>query len=570
MMPILGSPWLLVGLLAVPLLAGIYLFQRRFRSREVASLLLWEAIGEASLGGRTREPLRLPLPFWLELGAIVLLVFGAAGPLVARWRSSRPLVIVLDDSLSMSAGGAQTARARALDLVRDTVTRGDHDPVRVVFAGTTPQLAAGTTLDEQLSGWTCSATAADLDAAIVFATQLSGPKALILVATDHAPPRELQGGTIAWHAFGARRPNAGFVTAARGGGEHDRVLLEVGGFGASRTTLTVSEGARVLHQRELALNSGGRTRVQLDLLQSATGRAIEARLTADDAAFDDRVLLLPQRRPPVRVALAIGNAALRAYVEGALRATARATITESRPDLRITDGAPGNDAWLVAIDARKASTAFTGPYVLDRTHPLATGLELGGVIWGVGARGPLPGDPVLLAGAQPLLAEERASHRLRLRYDPATSNLHRSAAWPALWWNVLAWRAARMPGVHAANVPLGAEVRVTLRDPAAEIAIHPPNEPTRKGTAVGSDVIVAATQPGLWVVQAGGESERFAVNALTPAESDFSAAVRGSWGGWTAGALTANGQQEIAWLLILGALSLLVLHQRVTATAVRT
>jgi len=572
MMPLLGAPWWLLSLIAVPVLLGIYLFQRRFRSREVSSLLLWEAIGEASMGGRTREPLRLPLPFWLELTAIVLIVLGAATPLIARWRTSRPLMIVLDDSLSMSAGGTQPARERALGFVRETAERGGHDPIRVVFAGVTPELASGADLEAQLRGWRCNAPSADLDAAISLVTQLGGPNALILVVTDHAPSRALERGAITWRAFGSPRPNAAIVAAARSGGDRDRVLLEVAGFGASRTTLTVSDGPRVLHRRELALAPGARARVQLELPAgsgSATeARAIEARLTGDDARFDDRAWLLPEQRPPVRVALAIANAGLRAHVEGALGATARATITEDHPDLRITDGAPPAEGWSVVVDARKSASAFVGPFVLDRTHPVTTGLDLGGAIWGVAA-GSLAGEPVILAGAQPLLTDEKIgeAHRLRLRYDPATSNVHRSPVWPSLWWNVLAWRAGSAPGVQSANVSLGNEQRVTLRGPSEGVVIEAPDGSRRTTVSVANEVVVAATQPGLWNVVDGEDRYPFAVNALTPAESDLAGASSGSWGGWSDGALTNNGYQDIAWLLVLFALVVLVFHQRVTAAA---
>ncbi|HEX7832848.1 MAG TPA: VWA domain-containing protein, partial [Thermoanaerobaculia bacterium] len=153
----LSSVWALGALAAIPALVAIYLFQRRFRTREVSSLLLWDAIQQASMGGRTREPLRLPLAFWLELAAIALIALAAAGPILPRWSRTRPLVIVLDDSLSMSAGGDDAPRAKAMNFVRDTASRGGHDPVHVVFAGATPQLAGGATLAEKLRGWTCNA-----------------------------------------------------------------------------------------------------------------------------------------------------------------------------------------------------------------------------------------------------------------------------------------------------------------------------------------------------------------------------------------------------------------------------
>lgn len=567
MMPLFASPWALAALAAIPLLVAIYFFQRRFRSRDVSSLLLWNAIRDASMGGRTREPIRLPLAFWLELAVIALLALAAAAPFVARWGRSRPLVIVLDDSLSMRA-----ARERASAAIREIAARGDHDPIHVVYAGRSPQLAAGVDLARRLEAWSCAAPSADLDAAIGFATQVGGPNALVLVATDHAPERTIDSGALLWRSFGEARPNAAFVAAARSGGARDRVLLEIAGYGASRATLTVTAGNRVLQRSEVALRPDGRTRVQLDA--GAPNEPVQARLSPDGTEFDDAVILLPEERPPVRVALAIRNETLREDVEAALRATGRATVADahgglkpSAPlDLVITDGVAPNDGWSLAINATKGASAFVGPYVIDRTHPLTPGLALDGVIWGA-SRGALDGEPVVLVGAQALVADQRAgdAHRLGLRFDPAISNLQRTPAWPAFWWNLLEWRGAHIPGTRAANVVLGSEARVTLRASNTRVTVTAPDGTKRTNAAVDGNVVIATTQPGIWSVAADRERYRFAVNALAPDESDLRRAKSGAWGQWSESALTANGYGDAAWLAIVAALLLLALHQRVTA-----
>ena len=73
MVPFLTSPLALIALIGVPALIAIYLFQRRFKTLEVSSLILWDAVKQPSMGGRKRERLRLPLSFWLEALAVVLL-----------------------------------------------------------------------------------------------------------------------------------------------------------------------------------------------------------------------------------------------------------------------------------------------------------------------------------------------------------------------------------------------------------------------------------------------------------------------------------------------------------------
>ena len=98
---------LLYGLLAaVPALLAIYWLRQRARERQVSSLLLWRAEREVWDGGRRWEHLQLPVLFWLELVVLLSLLGAAARPLLRAGESSRPLVVVLDDSFSMLAAKA--------------------------------------------------------------------------------------------------------------------------------------------------------------------------------------------------------------------------------------------------------------------------------------------------------------------------------------------------------------------------------------------------------------------------------------------------------------------------------
>lgn len=551
MTPLFTSAWALGALAAIPPLIAIYLYQRRFKTRDVSSLLLWDSIQQASMGGRTRERLRLPLAFWLELIAIALLALAAAGPILPKFARTRPLVIVLDDSLSMLAGGDASPRAKALGLVRDSANGGAHNPVHVVFAGATPQLAGGASIDEKLRGWTCGAATADLDAAIGFATQVGGPSALVLVVTDHAPDTKLEKGSLAWRAFGSSRANVGFAAAARSSGTRERVLLEVASYAKTNETrtLTLNNGRAM----PIALQPGERKRLQFDVGSAP----FEARLTSDDATFDDRVVLLPENRAPVRVSLKIANAHLRQDVERAIHATGHASLMDVRPDLVVTDGAGPEEGWSVLLRTAKATRAVTGPYVLDRSHPLLRGLSFEGLVWGVPPDvKPLPAEPLVLVGNDVLLAEEQVSNgrRLRLRLDPTISNVPRAPLWPAFWWNVLEWRSAQTPGVRAANVILGSDARVRIDAPRATVIA--PNGERREVAAVDGEVVVHADRAGVWKV----DRFSFAANAIIPRESDLTRATSGEFGGWSEESLLSSGYQDVTWLVLLLALAVLVLH----------
>jgi hypothetical protein len=573
------APWALAGgALAATALLAIYFFQRRHREREVSSLLLWAAVRPPSAGGRHREPPRLPLTFWLELLVLALLALAAAAPLLPLTRRARPLVVVLDDSLSM-----QASREESRGVVEGKLTGGAYAPIRIVLAGGTPRMAgaaAGSQAEtlHQLTQWTCLAPTGDLDAAIAMALQSGGPNALILVVSDHAPSGNLPKGRLQWIARGRQLANVAFVGAARSAGERDRATFEIANFAGrpQATTLTISRAGVVLQRRRLELAAGGRTRVDAEL--PVGGGAIDAAISGG-AAFDDRVTLLPERRPPVRVRIDVADAGLRELVTTALDASHEATITDVGPELLITDHAVAAGAipWRLEIDARKAAGAFVGPFTVDRTHPLTEGVALEGVIWGAPLQAASPavkpvGVPVVMAGGLVVLGDEPSAlgHVVRLALDPVASNLQRSPAWPALLWNLLEWRRAAAPGVHYANVPLGGSAAVTLDAEGVRADIRAPDGSLRQAVATAGPlgkpiVAIEAAQPGIWTVSAKGVSYRFACNALVPEESDFSRAASGVWGAWSGEALENNGRIDISPFLLLLALALLAGHQRLAA-----
>ncbi len=104
-MPVFSIPIAFIALLAVPLLVAIYFLRNRAKERQVSSLLFWLDVRQRWDGGQRIHKLQMPLLFVLELLAIFLLVMAAAKPLMRTGDAARPLVIVLDDSFSLPAGG---------------------------------------------------------------------------------------------------------------------------------------------------------------------------------------------------------------------------------------------------------------------------------------------------------------------------------------------------------------------------------------------------------------------------------------------------------------------------------
>lgn len=568
MLPVLTTPLALFGLLALPALTAIYLLHNRSRPRPVSSLLLWTDARVAPEGGRRIDPPRPPLAFWLELLALLLLVLAAAGPQWPANPGARPLVVVLDDSFSMLAGGDDSPRKRAAAALLDDLRRTPRGSVRLVLAGDRPQVLGegsrrAAEVESLLDGWTCRSPAAKLDPAVALALELGGDLATVLVLTDRPPEPPPGTGRVRWWAFGTARPNWAVVNATRSPGPRgDRVLLEVANLAAEpRSTTLRVDGSP---PRELRLDTRETQRIVLELPEGQG--AVRAAVDGDDLPFDDAVTLVPAGRKHVRYDLRLSEARLRAAVEKAVRATGAATPADSRPHLVFLDAAAeppaGDETWVVRVLTEPEAEAFTGPFVLDRAHPLTEGLPLAGVVWG-GGKSPLPGAPVVMAGNVALLTDAESAtgrHELRLRLRQDLSTLTESPAWPALVWNLVQWRAAHLPGLDRTNVRLGEDAAWTLAAAAETVEVTPPGGGPSAVPVRGRRATVRADQPGVYALRAGPGTAEFAANPLSRDESDLTGCGTGRWGDERDATTLRLEYRDVRWLLVLLAAAVLVLH----------
>ncbi len=579
MIPLFSTPLAFIGLVSLPALAAIYYLHTRSRLHPVSSLLLWTDARVAPDGGRRVDRLRLPLVFWLELLVLLLLVLAATGVHLPAPSGARPIVVVLDDSFSMQAGAPDSTRKRAADALLDDLRRRPRRSVRFVLAGDRPQVLGEAVthtseIEPLLEGWTCQANTARLDSAVALALQLGGESASVLVLTDHAPDPAPETGRVRWWSLGSAAPNWAFVNASRTAGPRgDRLLLEVANLAPEprSTTLRIETGqpARELRRSELRLNAGETQRLVLELPEGVgTVRAV---VNDDELNFDNAVSLLATARKSVTYDMQLGDKELRSAFERAVKATGIATPAATRPQLVFLDGtaaAPdAGETWVVRVFREPEAEAFTGPFVLDRSHPLTDGLALAGVIWG-GGKSQFPGAPVVMAGNVTLLTDtEYASgrHEVRLRLRPDLSTLTQSPAWPALVWNLVQWRAAFQPGLDRANIRIGEEAVWTLNASPPSIEVTRPGGGASTVPVNARRATIRAERSGVYSLRAGDERAEFAANALNRDESDLTKCVTGRWGEERDEATLRSDYRDVTPWLALLAVAVATLHMWVLA-----
>jgi hypothetical protein len=604
-MGFLGFPLALLALTAIPVLGGIYWLRNRFRRMPVSSLILWIDHSRPKEGGRRIQRIQTPLIFFIELLAILLLVAAAVGPMVPSKDMVRHLIVILDDSYSMQAGDGESPRQLAIEAVKKELQRQKNVKARFILAADRPQVlgsAVRTTKEatELLTQWQCQSARADIGQAIVLALELARQWTDILVISDQPPPNPLDESTgIRWVALGKKLPNIAIINASRTITDNrERVLLEVANLSGQTgranliiETLPEPTPSQVLKQQELILKPDHTQRIIVDLKENVP--PLQARLqclTSDAIAIDNKVVLLSEGKPPIRTAISIANDTLREMLAKALQATTAATIVTTDHELLFTDKAILNTAlankWQIRIASEETAISYTGPYILDKSHPLTEGITLQGVIWAAGksqdkldaAATPLPGRAVIMAGDISLVTVDQrldSSVNILMRLQPELSTLQNSANWPILISNIIRWRAAEKPGPDQINLRLGSTGSIKLPQNTQEITIDSPanaGETIDYTQQAARTINIKTTQTGLYTITATIKEEsadkettrysrwQFAVNALHKNESDLANCSTGNWGNWQKSESTLKAYHNTAWIFLLLAIAVLLCH----------
>ena len=571
-MPLLTYPLALIAMAALPALAAIYFWRSRFRRRQVSSLMFWPMNLQSREGGIRRERLTLPLVFYLELLALILLIIAAIGP---RWQlpqTTRPLVVILDDSQSMLAtvDGTLSPRQKAADSLAEIFKTRSFRSIRFIIAGAKPQLLGDTMTTPRealalIGDWRCRSAESALESAMNLANDIS-KQAEILVLTDHPPKSTLEAGRIRWEAFGKSAPNIGFIAATRTAQmDEDRCLLAVANHSdqSARTTLTVRHGTNIVHRTQMQMDSRSERQIVFSL--PAVGGVFEATLEPDSLAADNTAYLPPPHRPQVPVQVSIANTNLQRLVTRALDSTGLRSDGGANPELIIHESPnlpAGTNAWGLRLITDAKASPYTGPYVIDFSHPLTRGLDLQRIIWGAIEITNAPASlPVITAGNVSLItAREDFTGRtqLTMNWTPEMSDLQQSPNWPILFWNLLQWRASQQPGLTLRNFRLGQDI--WFRAPVASVQVTGPDGLSRIFSATRGEILIEPIEIGLHTIVSGTMKELFVVNFIAPEESDLTAAKTDTVGGWEENRSVQMEYASVLPFFVLGALATLLSH----------
>jgi hypothetical protein len=546
-----ATPLGLLALLAIPAIVAIHLFRRRFPVRPIAGLFLWQDPRQTPVEGRRVDRLPITSSLILECLAALALALILAGARVWTAGVDQHLVVLLDDSASMSAANAEgeSARDRAAQRALAEVERlGARARITLVLSGERPAVLAGPAAfvveaRSALDGWTPAAAHHSLALGIRLARELAGQQGKLMVMSDTTPAArgEAEIAGALWASVGQPLPNVGIIAAERTISPDEgrgTVSLTLGNYSRSpvRRRVAVTAAGKEVLAREIELPPGTSS---LTLPLPPGLPLIHVGLSDDALARDNSVVLAEPRPRIVGIENRLQEGRGREALGRAIDALSGVTRAESG-HLAFVEGrdldrpsAPG--VWPVGFgrapetwSARGESRNFAGPFLLEKRHPLLLGVTLGGVVWtgavplAAGAVHPLvsAGDQALLAVSA--LSPARSEPAVLFNLDLDRTNLIRSPDWPILVSNIVEMRRESLPGPDRWNYRVGEWIRVRLgRDPKGPLRFRCGG--VERTLPAGRQLEFIAPSPGgpLQILEGDEVLFEIGVNFLDEVETDL-------------------------------------------------
>ncbi|NLF97274.1 MAG: hypothetical protein GX569_11075 [Candidatus Riflebacteria bacterium] len=575
MMPIFMSPLAFWGLLALAAVTAIYLFRRQSRNIRVSSLMFWSHVKVPAEGGRKITRLQIPIVLVLELLILVLLVLAAATPRAVTGDQLVPVALILDDSLSMSAGSGETARSRALAWLDKNILARNFVRLTMIRAGVEPEIIGRSDLkaaeaSHLIGGWRCRSPYSDLNAALRNVSEICSPDTRVLVVTDRTTQQVLAD-NISWLSFGQPLANIAITTANRYAlGDVDRCFFEFVNFATAPARLQaeiVNAGnGTVLERLDLELAARSHRRVRLSVKD--TEAEIRALVKSDGIDYDNQAWLLPVRPEPVSVELASLSARLRPLLERTLTSSGLAAVVASGSHLAFFEGAgeitPVSGRWNFVIHNATQPVTVRGSVAVDKNHPLLGGLPKVLAAWAFDRNFSVAGQPLMSVAGVPLLIAAEDSHGDRtifLNLTADRSNLHATAVWPVFFWNLLNWRQQANPGPTQFNYRSGMEVKVNLPTGVKNLKVISPSGRETEIPVWRRNAGFIVREPGIYSLQSGEMNWKTAANLNSVEESDLTGLQTSLPEIELASGDASRYFSDVRWWFIVPALLLLILHQ---------
>ena len=558
------SPLAFVFAATIPVVVVLYLLKRRRTTRVVPSTLLWQRFLAETQASTPFQRLRHNWLLVLQVLMLLLSVMALARPYFGGELSSGRLqVVILDASASMRATDSrptrfESAKVEALKLVDGL---RDRDQMVVVQAGGFTEVRQSPTTVKSLLRRAIEACEPS-DAP----TRLADALKLAETLTKEAPAAEIhllsdgvandlgefenKGLKIIYHRMGERGNNLAIVSMDVRGHPDDSkkrmVFATVANFSSNvvQATLELQLEGQVLEARSLSLQPRASSPYVFTAQQDAAEAVFSVKLDhVDDLLVDNAASVVSHLPHPVRVLLVSpGNGflekALRAIPDVRLGIASNLGVGNPEADVVVLDGVapavwPGvnllafrsaRPGWFTnAVEAEVGGIVDWKP-----THPLLRSVALEDVQIGraLVVKAPSWALSVVDAARTPLvLAGDFQRHKVVwVGFDLYQSTWPLRVSFPIFISNAIEWLNSGSKGVAATTMKTGEPLKLSVAEGLSSFEVTLPDQArhTIKMDPGVLDIAFGDTgKSGVYKIQAGSQSARFALNIADPSESDI-------------------------------------------------
>lgn len=197
-MPFL-NPWYFLLSIFIATVILFYFFRKQYEERSISSNLLWEQVLNEWQASPWLKKLQQNLLFWLQIIALLLLMFALLRPFwLEEQVQGEHLIFILDSSASMSAQFEETTRFEAAkEELLEYIDRLNGQEVTLIHAGKNPEILLSQEEDlalirEKINDIEMSYESEEMEQAVNLAASLaSGTDAVIHLFSDSMHKEEL-------------------------------------------------------------------------------------------------------------------------------------------------------------------------------------------------------------------------------------------------------------------------------------------------------------------------------------------------------------------------------------------
>lgn len=492
-----ANPWGLLSLVALPVILVIHLYHRRYPTLMVAGLHLWGVETHTTTAGRTRERLPITRSLLLELLAALVLSLVLSDP---RWGDIGKvvhLVVVLDNSASMSSKppglSEKSFRDAAVDELEQRVQKLPRGSVVTLLqTGRRPEMLAGPAIEwdeakRKLAEWQPALPKHDFQATWDLAAQLSADTGELLFLTDVVPdekiptPKSMEVVSVGKGLANVSISAARWDFHSESGKGRVFVRLTNHGQRASDAQVigSVGEPPRQVFASKMELDGGASVPLEVEVPGGLGRLVVTIESIGDGLPLDNRVELIEPKVRTLHYAISLPkDSPATRHVQRVLQSMPDVSLTNREAaELLIGPALPmppsRRELWWLGIgpvdtdeEGLKSAKDLIGPFVLERQNPLLDGMTLNGVVWGGAQPLKLDLSPIITSGALPLLSRINGTRSTAylLNIDFAKSNLAESPDWPILLSNLVELRRDNLSGLRRWNYRLNEEIRFRLAE----------------------------------------------------------------------------------------------------------